>query len=209
MNSIETEVLKIVGESTSDPDVFDSTGIDFVRDSVSDAIAELCMVTGSYKVIYYLGLTEGQFVYPLSWKTDYFGYVINAFYRERMYTLTQTDVISLSHFNRDWMTSSGYPTHYFHLGYSTIGVYPVPSSDGMAIELNCVCIPKPYTSDTDQIKVRGIYQRACVYYAVSEFYASRGDANRATEWYNKYLETANIMRLKPQQTERFYREGKK
>ena len=37
MNSIETEVLKLIGEKTSDPDVFDTTGIDFIRDSINDA----------------------------------------------------------------------------------------------------------------------------------------------------------------------------
>lgn len=205
MNSIETEVLKLIGEKTSDPDVFDSTGIDFIRDSINDAIAELCMVTGSYKQVYYLPLVSGQFVYPLAWKTDFFGYVLHAFDRERKTPLFQTDPIFLGTMNYHWLLASGAPTHYYHVGYNSIGVYPTPSSDGNVIELDCVVIPKPYTADTDEIKIRGNYTRACVFYAVSEFYASRGDANRATEWYNRYLETASIMRLKPMQTERYYR----
>ena len=46
MNSIEKEVLKLIGENTTIPDVFNEVGIKQIRDSLNDAIAELCMVTG-------------------------------------------------------------------------------------------------------------------------------------------------------------------
>jgi hypothetical protein len=107
--------------------------------------------------------------------------------------------------DKNWLLSNGDPTHYFHIGYNYIGVYPVPSVGGGVIEFDSVVIPKPYTGDNDLVKVRGNYMRACVYYAVSEYYASRGDANRATDWFNRYLETAALVKLKPQQTERYYR----
>jgi len=209
MNSIEKEVLKLIGENTDDPDVFDTTGIQQIRDSVNDAIAELCMVTGSYKQVYYLPLVANQFVYQLQWKTDYFGYVLHAYDRQQKRTLIQTDAVFLGVMDCNWLLSSGDPTHYFHIGYNYVGLYPVPSASGGVIEFDSVVIPKPYTGDSDLTKVRGNYTRACVYYAVSEYYASRGDAGRATEWFNRYLETASLMKLKPQQTERYYRAGEK
>ena len=60
MNALEKEVLKIIGESTSSPDVFVDTdaGLDPIRDSINDAIQELCMVTGAYQLKYYLHLQE-------------------------------------------------------------------------------------------------------------------------------------------------------
>ena len=205
MNSIEKEVLKLIGENTTIPDVFNEVGIKQIRDSLKDAIAELCMVTGSYKQVYYLSLVADQFTYKLQWKTDYFGYVLHAYNKQQRRPLIQTDAIYLGMMDKNWLLSNGDPTHYFHIGYNYIGVYPVPSVGGGVIEFDSVVIPKPYTGDNDLVKVRGNYMRACVYYAVSEYYASRGDANRATDWFNRYLETAALVKLKPQQTERYYR----
>lgn len=211
MNTIEREVLELIGEDTTTPDVFadTDTGMAHIRDSVNDSIMELCMVTGAYVMPYFLALQEEEIFYTLELERDYVGYVIEAWDRSRRYRLQQIDPIVLGSYDSEWLQSNGDATHYFHVGIDKIGIYRKPSSSGVVLELSCVCIPKPYTSDTAIVKLRDNYRRACVNYAVSEFYASRGDAGRAKEWFDRYLETAQLMRLKPMTSESRFQFGGK
>lgn len=199
MNDLERHVLKLIGENPDSPDVFLDTdeGMAPVRDSINDAIQELCMVSGAYKRVYLLPLYEDRQFYRLDWQHDHLGWVTDAWDRSRGRKLIQTDVLSVAMRDQLWMQHGGNPDEYMQLGLDIIGVFPKPSSNGVVLELNCVCIPKPYTTDTDPVRIREVYQRAAVYYAVSEFYASRGNAQRATEYHNRYMETAGIMAMHP------------
>lgn len=206
MNDLETHVLRLIGESPDSPDVFLDTddGMAPVRDSINDAIQELCMVSGAYKRTYLLPLYEDRQFYRLDWQQDYFGWVTEAWDRGRGRKLTLTDVVTVAGKDQLWMQHGGNPDEYMQLGMDIIGVYPKPSANGTVLELTCVCIPKPYATDTDPVKVREIYQRAAVYFAVSEFYASRGNAQRATEYHGRYMETAGLMAMHPATAERVW-----
>jgi hypothetical protein len=94
------------------------------------------------------------------------------------------------------------------IGYRYIGFDKAPSSSGEVLEITCAVIPGAYTSATDPIKLRPVFQQAASQYAAMEFYASRGDATRANEWLAKYLETAGLMGLHPKQPERTFVIGK-
>ena len=136
------------------------------------------------------------------WEKDHFGWVVECFDRSRRKRLTQTDLIKLSHDDPWWMQRDGFPEQYLQIGADIIGLYFKPQANGIVLELECVCIPKPYNYDTDPIKLNEAYQRATVYYAVSEFYAARGDAKRAAEYFKRYMETADLMGLHPETQER-------
>jgi hypothetical protein len=207
MNDLEKQVLKIIGENTTTPDVFDSSRIIHIRDSVNQAVQQICMVTGSYRKKYYLSLQEDLQFYRMVWKTDYFGYVIQVWDRNRHFRLRQTDVLKLDAEDPWWMQHTGNPEQYFHIGYQFLGIYMKPSSGNLVLELDCVVIPKPYTSDIEPVKLRESFENAAVQIAVSEFYASRGDASRATDWLNKGIETAGLKQLHPQMAERQWQLG--
>lgn len=209
MNSIENEVLNLIGEDTTSPDVFTEANITPIRDSVNAGLQEICMVTGSYTRQYLLPLFEGQLLYRLDMLMDHYGYVVEAWDRNRKVPLIQTDVLALTQADPWWLKTdhTGPPTHYMHVGHRYLGVYRRPSANGDVLEVTCVCIPKAYTADTDPIKVREAFRRAVVDYAVSEYYASRGDANRATEYLNLYLEAVGLTSLHPQQAERQFQYG--
>jgi hypothetical protein len=209
LNSLEKQVLKTIGENTSDPDVFLDTdaGLDPIRDSLNDGIQELCMATGAYRIPYLLPLETNTWVYTLSWDRDYFGYIVQAWDRQRRYRLEQTDLNKLASMDSEFLQTTGNATHYVHIGYNKIIIYKKPSADGNVLELDCVAIPKPYVYDNSLVKMRANWERGVVYYAVSDFYASRGDANRATYYYNQYIEVANLMKLKPPVYEQQYRLG--
>ena len=209
MNELEKETLKLIGEDTTSPDVFsdDATGLALIRGSINDAIKQLCMVTGSYRKRYFLPLREDCQFYRMNWEQDYFGYVVQAFDRIRHTKLEQTDVIRLNDEDQWWMQRNGYPEKYLHVGYQYLGVYMKPSSSDNVLELDCVVIPQAYSSDTDPAKLREAFQRATVQLAASEYYASRGDANRATEWLNDALETAGLKTLHPDAAEQRYQFG--
>lgn len=204
MNSIETHVLRLIGENLTSPDVFtdDATGMVQIRDSVNHAIQEICMLTGNYTRTYHLQLYEGKQFYRVSSVMDHLLYPILVWDREQRYKLQQTDLLTLSKIEPYWQQLNGDPKEYMILGHDHIGIFYRPGSDGRVLEMTWVCAPKAYTEDTDPVKLREIFQRACAYYATGEFYASRGAADRATEWFNRYMETASLGWMIPQPMER-------
>jgi len=210
MNAIETDVLTIIGENTSSPDVFldTSAGLAQIRQSVNDAIQQMCMVSGSYRRVYLLPLRDGAIVYKLlQGYQDYFGYIVGAWDRAKKRRLTQTTATKLARADSAWMKRDGDPMQYFHVGFSYVGIHPKPSDDGAIIELECVMIPKEYLHDTGPIRLRDNFKRGAASFAVSEFYASRGDAPRAGQYWTDYLEVAGMMRLKPVMPERQWQLG--
>jgi hypothetical protein len=204
MNAVEKHTLRLIGENVDSPDVFtdDDTGMSQIRDSVNDAIQELCMATGSYHKAFHLALYEDQMFYRLGMERDYFGWVNEAWDRSRQFRLDQVNLLWLSNYDPRWIQSNGYPEKYIQLSDNVLCIYRKPSSNGIVLELDCVCIPKAYTSDTDPVKLRDHYQRAATYFATADFYASRGNAKRATEYGNKYIETAGLMNLTPEYKEK-------
>jgi len=209
MNDLEKETLKLIGEDTDSPDVFsdDATGLALIRGSINDAIKQICMVTGSYKKKYFLPLREDCQFYRMNWEGDYFGYIVQAWDRLRHTKLEQTDVIKLNVEDPWWMQRNGYPEQYFHVGYQYLGIYMKPSASDNVIELDCVVIPKAYSSDTDPVKLREAFRRATVQLAVSEYYASTGNAERATSWLNLSLQTAGLKTLHPEAQEQRFQFG--
>lgn len=209
MNDLETHVLRLIGENVSSPDVFtdSATGIAQIRGSINDAIQELCMVTGSYRRTYHLALLENRQFYRLAPQNDYLGYIVGAWDRYLKRRLERTDLLSLAREDGWWMKRTGPPLKYMQLGLNHIGIYMAPSAKGTVIELDCVMIPFAYDEDEAPVRLRTNFQRAAVYLAVSEFYASRGDAKRAQEYLERYLETAGLMQLRPQTAERQFRYG--
>ena len=207
MNALETHVLRLIGEDTASPDVFADTdaGIAQIRGSLNDAIQELCMVTGSYRRVYHLALLQYRQFYRLAPQDDYLGYIVGAWDRSQHRRLERTDLAAMARNDPWWMKSTGPPLKYMQLGLEHIGIYMMPSANGIVLELDCVMIPLAYADDGAPIKLRANFERAAVYLAVSEFYASRGDAKRAQDYLNRHLETAGLMQLHPVQPERQWR----
>ena len=191
-------------------DVFADTdvGIAPVRDSINAAIQELCLVTGAYTRVYHLPLYAGRFFYRMSWAKDHFGWVVECRNRQAQKFLTQTDIATLSLQDPWFLKNSGSPDQYVQIGYKYIGFDKAPAASGEVLEITCAVIPGAYTSETDPIKLRPVFQQAASQYATMEFHASRGDAVRAQEWLAKYLETAGFMGLHPKQADRTFEIGK-
>ena len=209
MNELEKETLKLIGENTDSPDVFtdDASGMVQIRDSINHGIQQICMATASYQKTYYLALREECQFYRMNWQTDYFGYIVNAWDRSRHKRLIQTDVMKLNSEDPSWMINNGYPEQYFHIGYEYLGIYLKPSASNLVLELDSVVIPKAYANGTDPVKLREAFEKATVQYAVSEYFASRGDGKKATEWIGKALETAGLKQLNPMMAERQWQLG--
>ena len=209
LNSIETHVLEMIGESTDSPDVFTDTdaGMEPIRDSINDAIEEITMLTGSYKVQYRFPLIEGQGFYRLRLTNGSIGWITDAWLVSNKSRLTQTDETKLSMENPRWMVSQGTPREYLQIGKDIIGVYPRSSSTSDVLELSMVVIPARYTSGSDRLFLREAFKWGAVHYAVSEFYASRGDAKSAVDHHQKYLENIGMQSLYPKSAERipFYK----
>jgi hypothetical protein len=208
VNQLETHVLRLIGENVTSPDVFtDDAGLDQIRTSLNDAIQEICMVSGSYRRTYHLALLANRIFYRLAPQNDYLGYIVGVFDRQNKRRLLRTDLSSLNHFDAWWLKRTGPPLRYMQLGLNHFAVYMAPSAKGTILDLDCVMIPHPYTSDKDPVRVRSQFQNAAVYFAVSEFYASRGDAKRATEYHTRYIEAAGLSSLHPLTSERQWRLG--
>jgi len=203
MNDLEKHVLQLIGEDENSPDVFtdDDTGLALIRGSINDAIQELCMLTGSYTKMYPIVLQANKQFYMIDPVSDYMGYIVDVWDRNRKKRLEAMSLNSMTMFNPRHMKENGDPAFYGYIVEKHIFISPYPLAEGIVLEAQIAMIPKPYTSDTDKIKVRVNFRNAAVYLAVSEYYASRGDANRAVDYLNRYLNVAGLMGLHPNTVE--------
>jgi hypothetical protein len=209
MNQLERQVLQLLGEEPDSPDVFTDTdaGLAPVREALNDAIAELCLATGHYRRRYYLATLAERSLYRLAPQQDYLGWVIGAIDRETKRPLTQSDYLAVAAYDPYWLQRNGPPEYYWQMGVDVLGLYPRPSAKGRLIELDMICVPKPYIYDTQPIDLRAQWQQAAVWRAVADLHAMRGDAGRATEYFSRYLEMAQLMGLHPEHNERQYQLG--
>jgi len=184
----------MIGENPDDPDVFKDTdaGMAPIRDSINDAIQEIVMLTGGYKRQYFLPLREGAGFYRMKIDNGELGWITDVWDVNLKRRLEQTDLIRLTAYNPRWMIDSSDPLSYFPIGKDVIGVYPKPSGDTNVLEITLVEIPTAYEKDTDRIKLRDSFQHATVHFAVSEYWASRGDTNSAHKSFSIYLDTLGL-----------------
>lgn len=206
MNDLERHVLRLIGENISSPDVFlDTTaGLTQIRDSLNDAIQELCMVTACYHRPYPLSLVENRQWYKLDPQHDYVVYVYSVWDAGRLYRLERMGISEATKIAGDWASQTGPAERFICAGFDHIGIVYVPTETGRVLEVDCVCIPKPYADSTSPIRLRQNFERAAVYRAVGEFFASRGDARRALEYEERYFDTAKLMSLNPKYHEQYY-----
>lgn len=188
MNDLEKDVLIIIGENVDSPDVFTSSNITPIRDSVNDAIEEIAMVSGLYRERYSIPLYQDQAFYRVKFTRGIFGFVVSAWLRGNKRPLDQTDIIKLTAENPRFLRQAGPPREYLQIGMDVIGVVPKPGSSSDILELDCAVIPERYSSDDDRLKLRETFKKAIVSYAASEYYASRGDAKEASMHYKDYLD---------------------
>lgn len=204
MNLLEAQVMRLIAEDMDNPDVFTDTseGLSPIRDSLNDAIEELCMVIGHYRRRYLMVTQESRGLYRLSPQADQAGWVISIWDRARKKQLIQTDLATIASRDDNFLGQEGQPEEWWQMGIGYLGLYPRPASKGTVLELNCISVPLRYDYGQSPIRLRDQWQSAAVYRAVSEFYASRGDANRGAEYFNRYLEMAQLMGLQPYYAER-------
>ena len=203
MNTIETHVLEMIGEDTTSPDVFTDTseGMLPIRDSINDAIEEICMVTGCYAESYYISLRQNRNFYKFDFKENSIAWIKDVWIVTQKRRLEQTDIPRLNSFNPRWLDNTGTPEAYFPIGIDAIGVWPAPASDTDILELSVIAIPQRYDEDTDRIKLRKNWDWAAAHYAVGEYYASRGDAKTAVYHHNNYLSKLGINIKYPKSSE--------
>jgi hypothetical protein len=194
MNALEEKVLELIGESTSSPDVFtdDSEGMSQIRESISDAIAEIVMLTGGNKRQYFLPLRDDQAFYRIRLQGGDLGWITDVWSVNTKRRLEQTDLLRLNAHDPRWMISSANPESYLPLGKDIIGFYPKPSGSSDVVEISLVEIPHAYESDRDRVKLREAFKYATVNYAVADFWASRGDAAEAQTHFARYLDALGI-----------------
>ena len=74
MNDLESRVLDLIGENTTTPDVFTSTGIDEIRSHLNDAIEEICVISGAHKRVWLVPLKANSRFYKITNSRDVFGW---------------------------------------------------------------------------------------------------------------------------------------
>lgn len=208
MNDLEQRTLEVIQENVSSPDVFtdDEGGLAQIRDSLNDAIAEICLLTGSVKRQYFLPLETDRMFYRFRFTRDVLTWITDVWYVDQQRRLEQTDFIRLAAFNHRWMQNTGSPESYVPIGFQYICFWPRPSGDGL-VQINAAIIPERYVLETEPIRLRQNWEAAAVDYAASEFFASRGDAKTAIYYLNRYVKALGLIELYPEAAERipYYR----
>jgi hypothetical protein len=204
MNDLERMVLEYIGEDPDSPDVFtdDSTGMAQVRDSLSDAIEEVAQMTGGWTRTVTLPLRANTFFYRLKLHRAQFGHVLGAWLQGQRRRLVLKDMQSFNDYNPRWLQQRGNPEFYAQIGLDVLAILPAPSSSTGQIHLECVTIPERYTEGTDRVWIKRDWQYAVAHYAVSEYWASRGDARSALEHHQTYLKHMGLMGIVPRTAER-------
>jgi len=205
VNDIEKHILDIIGENVESPDVFLDTdqGIEQIRDSVNDAVEEISMLTGCSKETFHIPLRQDAFFYRLDFRRGAIAWITDVWDVIRQIRLKQTDFIALNRFNPRWLYNSGPPERYAPIGFDYICLHPAPASSADVLELTAVIIPKRYETENDRVRIRDQYKWACVDYGVSEYYASRGDAQTATKYFTDYLTKLGMADLDKSQIYQF------
>ena len=209
MNTLETHVLELIGENTTTPDVFADTtaGMAPIRDSINDAIQEICLLSGSIKRKWYIPLEADQVFYQIDTSTarDLFAWILDVWLVDQKRQLEQVDFTILRENTPNWLQDKGTPERYAIMGKDKICLNPGPSGSSDMLEIEGVAVPVAYTLDTDRIKLRSAFQWAAVHYAVSEFWAGRGDAKTALTHHKEYLKRLQIPKLYSDTEERAWR----
>lgn len=209
MNTLETHVLELIGENTTTPDVFADTtaGMAPIRDSINDAIQEICLLSGSIKRKWYIPLEEDQVFYQIDTSTarDLFAWILDIWIVDQRRQLEQVDFHLMREKAPNWLQDKGTPERYSLIGKDKICVNPGPSGSSDMLEIEGVAIPVAYSLDTDRIKLRDAFKWAAVHYAVSEFWAGRGDAKTALTHHQEYLKRLQIPKLYSDTEDRAWR----
>ena len=208
MHALERKVLLEIGEDPDSPDVFTDTadGIAPVRDSLNDAIQELAMLEGSMKREYLLPLRKSQRLYRFNPTNGYMGWITDVWLVNKKRRLEQTGILKLSRYDPRWMITSADPRAYFPIGSDAICVYPKPSATSDMLQITIVEIPAEYADDNAKINLKKDFHYAAIHFAVSEYWASRGDAAEAQKHYDMYLDGAGLRKRfeqSPQKQSRF------
>lgn len=199
MNSLESRVLDLIGENTDSPDVFDDEGIEEIRSHLNDAIEEVAVLTGCYKKVWHIPLKINCYFYRMP---DDFCWFESVYLVGIKRWLEQTSFIGLHHQDARWLRATGYPSFYAPIGARKFAIYPANSASLDSLEVSGVAIPERYTLDTDRIKIRKSFEWACVNRAVSEFWATRGDAQSAARYFQTYANEVGVPSMYPEMAER-------
>jgi len=207
MHVLEKKVLELVGEDPENPDVFtdDAVGIAPIRDAINDGIQEIAMISGSVKRQYFIPLRAGQLMYRMNLTYGYLGWITDVWLVNRKTRLEQTGIIKVTAHDPRWMITSGNPRAYFPIGSDMICLYPKPSASSDVLEITVVEIPISYSDENAKIKLKSDFQYAVVHFAVSEYWASRGDAEEAEKHYQMYLDVAGLRDRFDQSPQRYSR----
>jgi len=205
VNNLEKHVLDLIGEDLDSPDVFTDTeqGMAQIRDSINDAIEDISILTGCSEETFHIPLRENSFFYRFDFRRGSIAWIKSVWDVVRQIRLKQTDFIGLNAFNPRWLYNSSGPERYCPVGFSYLCIHPAPASSTGILELKAAIIPKRYETDTDRVRIRDQYGWACVDYAVSEYFASRGDAKTATKHFSNYLTKLGMQDLDKNQIRQF------
>jgi len=206
----ETIVLELIGENIDSPDVFVDTemGLKQIRDSIGSAIEDISLITGGAQRKYHIPLEANMMFYRITSDLDNIAYPKSVYLINQKRKLYQKDFIWLNWYNPSWLQETGTPCHYVFIGKDLICINPTPTSNTDMLMIDAVVIPTRYSDEQDEIKVRDSFQWALAHYAVSEYYASRGDAKSAVEHFTKFLDRASLQRFYPSAFERSYGLGR-
>ena len=206
-NVLEKRVMDLIGEDSTTPDVYtDASGISEIRSHINDAIEEVAMLTGGFKRIWHIPLKQYAQFYKIP-SSDYrawFAWPTSIWLASNKTTLTQTSLIGMQQTDAWWLKGYGTPTFYAPIGVDKFAIYPAPSSSTDTLEVTGVAIPKRYENDTDRIDLREQFAWMVVNRAVSDWWATRGDARTAASYFATYVQQLGIPALYPDYSERRY-----
>jgi len=191
VKEIEKRVLRIIGEDTDNPDVYTDANITPIRDSVNDAIEEMCTMTDTFVVKYRVPIIADTYFYKLAFTSAQFCYILRARLPDKGRVLAQSRVGEVADNDYRWLDSTNTPSVYFPIGVEYVGFYPIYSENGHHVELDCAVLPLRYSTDDTVIQLRDDFKDAAAYYAAAEYFLSVADVEKYGYWFAEYSRAAS------------------
>jgi hypothetical protein len=202
-NDMEQSVMYLIGEDPTNPDVFTSaSGITLIRDALNHAIWEICFLTGTYIREFQIETVANKIFYELDTGEDYVGWILEGRNESKRYKLERASLPELAKSDPWWLKTTSDTYGYYQIGNRMIGIWYPPSSGGNVLTFKVAAIPGAYTYGTDPTSLRELWENAAIHFAASEYYASRGNAKRATTHLIRYMTAMDIMQHHPEQVEK-------
>lgn len=155
--------------------------LDEIRQSLQEAQEVLSEEVDAVTRTFFIPLEAGVMLYSLVGLDRAVQTIWRIWTRTRTHRLWSTSMPELDGHYERWQTVTGEPEWWFTFSWDVFGVWPVPTSGGGVLEVECFCWPAPILDDGDEPETNDPDHDVLVEYMLAQGQLKQWDVARALE----------------------------